>query len=67
MPESLDQTKQKIESVLRQRARQALVRTLGEAMGGQELQILTALGVDGNEKLLQIFIEEASQLLKKGK
>lgn len=62
----LNLVKQRIEDDMRQRARRGLVSAIAQCLGGHEMQLLASLGVDGNEKLLQIFVEEATNLLKKG-
>jgi len=61
---SPDQIKDAAEKTLRRRVHQNQFRLLAECLGTVEVSVLTSFGVDVREKLLQILVEEATQLLK---
>ena len=48
---------------LREKIRRAVFATVAECLGSLDLSILSALGVDVEAKVLQIFLEESTRLL----
>lgn len=65
-PKELDDVKASIEKTLRQKVRRGVVALLAECLGSHDLNLLCVLGVDGKDRLLQIFVEEATQLMNQG-
>lgn len=61
----LKATEERILNELRLKVRRAVFSLAAECLGSLDLSILSALGVDAEEKLLQIFLEESTRLLNK--
>lgn len=65
--EELESVKQKVLTEVRQKVRRGLFQLTAECLGSHDLNILTVLGVDAKEQLLQIFLEETNLLLQEEK
>jgi hypothetical protein len=62
-PAELELVTKRIEVELRTKVRRHLVQLTADCLGSQGVTFLSALGVDGNAKLLEIFKDEATKLL----
>lgn len=64
LPEAeLKATEERLLKDLRHKVRRSLFSLSAECLGSLDLSILSALGVDVEAKLLQIFLEESTRLL----
>jgi hypothetical protein len=59
----LKKTEEQILQDLRNKVRLELFRLTAECLGSHHMVILSAIGVDAEEKLLQIFLSEIKLLL----
>ena len=64
-PAELEIIAKRLEDDLRGGIRRRIVTLTAESLASPPVMLLASLGVDVNEKLLQIFIQEATNLLSK--
>lgn len=60
----LKTTKEEIRRSLRDKAKMQLTFAVIQILGDGDLVILSALGIDGRQEILDIFIEQCKQLKK---
>lgn len=63
-PEKIEETRRQLIQQLEIKARNSLLQVINEVLGVGDLIMLSALNVDGRQKMLDVFIEQC-QLLKK--
>ena len=61
--EELRQIEVALDKEFRVKVRATLFTLTVDCLGSPRVQLLSVLGIDANEKLLQIFTDEAKQLL----
>lgn len=64
--EQLEALRVKIEGGIRLKARRAALAVIADCLGSHDIVLLSAMGIDGKERVIQIFNEECHALLNPG-